>query len=257
MYVRYWPYALAFLAGSAFTVLILIAWHYGRAPAREDLPPRVDLSIVDGETYRVARVVDGDTIVLENGLHIRYAGANTPEKGRFVQDVAPLALEATERNRELVEGKLVRLKLAGTPLDAHGRVVARITVAAANGAELDVEAALLKEGLARAMGLGLPTGEYQRLKTLEDEAKAARAGIWGLTHPLETGKPAAFPFCAASGGKVFHRVDCPQAGRLSAANFIGFAELDKALASGRKPCSQCLKNQTTAPAKEASPDNGN
>ena len=253
---RYWPYVLAFLAGSAFTVLLQIAWRYGRAPAREDRPLRVDLSIADGETYRVARVVDGDTIVLENGLHVRYAGANTPEKGRFIKDVAPLALEATERNRALVEGKLVRLKLAGTPLDAYGRVVARVTASQEDGGELDVEAVLLKEGLAKTLGLGLPPEEYQRLKALQDEAKVARLGIWGVPHPLETGNPKAFQFCAASDGKVFHRVDCRQAARLSAANFIGFATLDEALASGRKPCTQCLKNRATAPKEGVPPDDG-
>jgi len=55
---------------------------------------------------------------------------------------------------------------------------------------------------------------------------------------------------------VVHRVDCRQAARLSAASFIGFATLDEALASGRRPCTQCLKNQATAPKEQVPPDDG-
>ena len=30
---------------------------------------------------KAAKVIDGDTIVLENGEHVRYIGMDTPEKG--------------------------------------------------------------------------------------------------------------------------------------------------------------------------------
>jgi len=34
------------------------------------------------EEALVTRVIDGDTVVLENGEHVRYIGIDTPERGR-------------------------------------------------------------------------------------------------------------------------------------------------------------------------------
>ena len=91
----------------------------------------------DGGIYRVRSVVDGDTVVLENGLHIRYQGINAPETGHFVKDPAPLGAEATARNRELVEGKRVRLALARQPQDAYGRVISRISALPEEGSSAE------------------------------------------------------------------------------------------------------------------------
>lgn len=57
-----------------------------------------------GNYYLVTRVIDGDTIVLANGIHVRYIGIDTPESDESGYK------EATEANRELVEGKKVRLE---------------------------------------------------------------------------------------------------------------------------------------------------
>jgi micrococcal nuclease len=48
----------------------------------------------NAETFRVKQVVDGDTIILEDGTKVRYIGLNTPERGR------PFYEEATEANRK-------------------------------------------------------------------------------------------------------------------------------------------------------------
>src|SRR3989338_417097 len=47
----------------------------------------------------VERIVDRDTIVLQNGDIVRYVGITSPETGE------PFEKEATEANRKLVEGK--------------------------------------------------------------------------------------------------------------------------------------------------------
>jgi endonuclease YncB( thermonuclease family) len=244
---RFGPYAAVFAAGFAAALLVQFVWRAGREPAREGTQATADLNVVSGGAYRVARVVDGDSIVLDSGLHVRYAGVNTPELGRFVSAPAPLAKEAAARNRELVEGRRVRLTLSETPVDAHGRLIAHAVVLSENAGELDVEAALLREGLARAMGIGLRAGEYERLKALEERAKADKLGIWGAPASAQGDAPARFPFCASSEGRVFHRADCPQAQHISPANFEGYRSMEEALATGRRPCSQCLKEGASQP----------
>lgn len=57
----------------------------------------------------VSRIIDGDTIEVNiNGdsYRVRYIGIDTPEIGE------PFADEATDKNRELVEGQIVWLGLS-------------------------------------------------------------------------------------------------------------------------------------------------
>jgi len=49
-------------------------------------------------TYLVTRVIEGDTIVLENGEKVRYIGIDTPE----ISQNECFALEAKKKNEELV-----------------------------------------------------------------------------------------------------------------------------------------------------------
>jgi len=224
---------LAFVLGLG-AGYVLCAWRHSQAKA----PLAVDLSVVDNGVYRVRKVVDGDTVVLENGLHIRYHGMNAPETGRWVMDKSVIGPAATARNIELVEGKRVRLKLAREPLDIHGRVVAQLFALpdSPDGEEVDVRATLLKEGWARAMGMGMTAEEYRDLKACEDAAKAAKAGMWGL----EEKERLAQPYCAAEKTAVYHLSTCPLARRITPGNLHLYATPEEAEAAGLKPCSKCL-----------------
>ncbi|MCW8130177.1 MAG: thermonuclease family protein [Planctomycetota bacterium] len=239
-------HALACAGGSALALAVQFLLEKGASAPPANAQKVIDLRVADGGVYRVRRVVDGDTIVLENGLHVRYQGVNTPEAGRWVKDPAPLSAEATARNRALVDGRFVRLALGPEPLDEYGRVVARVRVTdepkpgAPAGPGTDVEALLLKEGLARVFGLGLTPADREALAAAESEARAAKAGQWGLERSAEA--EAAFPFCASSSGEVFHRSACAQARRIVAAHYQGYRSEEEARASGRRPCSQCMKD---------------
>ena len=242
---RYLSHILAFGAGALCCWALQTFYRKGVAEISNESPPALELGVSEGETYRVRRVVDGDTIALENGLHVRFAGVNTPERGRYVIDPAPLAEQAKQRSAALMEGKRVRLRFARDPMDAHGRVVAHVyAVGESDQDEVNLEEALLREGLACALGLGLSSEEYGRLKELQTTAKEEGVGIWGLPHPLRGGNPRGLTHCASAKSGVFHRVDCSHAKRIPAANFKGYASLVEALASGRKACGQCGENGT-------------
>lgn len=248
MWYRFWPHAACFVVGVVFVLLIQVSWRYGR-PKVGSQPVQLDLSIQAGKAYRVLRVIDGDTLALENGLHVRYAGINTPEKGRFVIEPAPLSEAATLRNRELIEGRAVFLNVAETPVDAYGRVVAHVIALNPDGTETDVQAELLKEGLGRVMGLGLARGEYNRLKELQAEARFSKRGIWGPPENPKASENADASFCAASGGKVFHRCDCPQAKRIASDHRVIFRTAEEARTSGRQPCRQCQPEPAASTAE--------
>ena len=153
--------------------------------------PRVEIE--DGGTHRVVRVVDGDTIDLENGLRLRYMAVDTPEMGVWRDDrqPQPFAVEATEANRLLVEEKLVRIQLGPRTFDPYGRLLARVFVEAPDGGELDVGMKLLEEGLGHAVGPDLNDVNYHEALRAEAAAQAAGRGLWASDQSAQgAGQPA-------------------------------------------------------------------
>ena len=138
------------------------------------------VTLEDNSEHRVTRVVDGDTIQLENGMRVRYIAVDTPEMGTWRDDrkPEPFAQAATEANRRMVEGKMIRLKLGPRPIDQYGRVLARVFVQDGSS-ETDVGMKLLQEGLGNAISRDLNTVNYHEAKRAEAAARAARRGKWG------------------------------------------------------------------------------
>ena len=69
-------------------------------------------------TYKVKKVIDGDTFLIENGLTVRLAGVDTPEKGK------PGSAKARAYLRNQIEGKKVLIRPVAK--DCYRRVVAYV-----------------------------------------------------------------------------------------------------------------------------------
>lgn len=142
---------------------------------------RFELSYREGRSYQVRYVVDGDTIIIEPGLYVRYAGVNTPEVKAVVDVQRPLGDEATAANRELVEGREVRLRFGGRKLDRYGRLLACVQVYDVKTGEWrDVGEELARRGLAKPMYGTDPSPNRESVARAADEAKSAGRGLWGL-----------------------------------------------------------------------------
>lgn len=131
--------------------------------------PAIASSTMPSGDYFVRDVIDGDTIVLDNGETVRYVGMDTPEINE------PFYLEAKVRNVMLVQGRPVRVLVCGMePRDRYGRVLAWVT-----SGGTPVNETLLKEGLAKVMTIP-PCGlvRANAFKALENEARDKKLGIW-------------------------------------------------------------------------------
>lgn len=132
----------------------------------------------------VSRVIDGDTIELSSGERVRYIGIDTPELRQrngsaWVYDPRPYAEEAKEFNRNLVEGRSVRLEFDVQKRDKFGRLLAYVYLG-----DKMVNIELLKEGY--AMIYTYPPN----VKYVEEFLKAqldARENERGLWRELERG----------------------------------------------------------------------
>ncbi|HEY3042281.1 MAG TPA: thermonuclease family protein, partial [Pyrinomonadaceae bacterium] len=71
-------------------------------------PP--DPGVTSGELEYVQRVVEGGTLVLGTGEHVRLIGVNTPETVHPKKAVEAFGKEASAFSKRMVEGKLVRLE---------------------------------------------------------------------------------------------------------------------------------------------------
>ena len=120
---------------------------------------------------KVVRVIDGDTIEIAGGAHVRYIGMDTPETYPKVEFYGP---EAKAKNIELVEGKLVTLEKDVSDTDKYGRLLRYVYV---DGVFVNGE--LVRLGYAEAVAYPPDTRYQWQLEQLEKEAKAAKLGIWG------------------------------------------------------------------------------
>lgn len=128
----------------------------------------------------VAHVIDGDTVELSDGRHLRYIGIDTPETRRrqgeqWVVDPEPYAREATDANRRLVEGQHVRLEEDVESHDRYGRLLAYVYVG-----EVMVNAKLVEDGYAQPMTIPPNVKYAERFKQLAAEARRQHRGLWGL-----------------------------------------------------------------------------
>ncbi|MFQ5959928.1 MAG: thermonuclease family protein [Candidatus Methylomirabilales bacterium] len=116
---------------------------------------------------KVERVIDGDTVILEDGRRVRYVGINTPERDQ------PHFAEAVALNRRLTEGKHVRLEGDEVREDGYHRLLAYVYV---DGHM--VNARLIEEGLAHVFAFPPNLRYYDRFLELQRRARVARRGIW-------------------------------------------------------------------------------
>ena len=134
-------------------------------------------SEVPGTQARVSRVVDGDTIIVAldgEDYRVRYIGIDAPETVRPDWPVEPFGPEASEFNKQLVEGKTVWLERDVTETDQFGRLLRYVWL---EDGRL-VNAVLVEEGCARAVTLPPDVKHAADVVRLQREAQANERGLW-------------------------------------------------------------------------------
>jgi len=177
----------------------------------------------------VAKVIDGDTIVLETGEHVRYLGIDAPELDKQQGGPAFYAREAAKYNKQLVLLKKVRLEFDVEKKDAYGRLLAYVFVK-----DLFVNGELVKRGYAQAM-IKPPNVKYRDLLVkYQNEAMSKEIGLW-----QEKKTDTASQYVGNKRSYVFHRPDCSYAAKVPEKNRIIFRNRLDAIKVGYAPCKRC------------------
>lgn len=146
-----------------------------------------------GESYRVTRVIDGDTIELENGERVRYIGIDTPETTDPRKPVQCFGVEASKKNKELVEGKIVRLEKDITDKDKYNRLLRYVWV---GGTFVNLD--LIKQGFAQSYSYPPDIKHQDQFIAAQKKAREAKAGLWSACS-TGTGTTATFLLAPAEG----------------------------------------------------------
>ncbi len=132
-----------------------------------------------GPTRAVTRVVDGETVALDDGSELRLIGALAPR----ARDVGsppgawPPEIATQEALRDLVLGKSIEIRFDGAREDRYGRHLAQAFLI--DGAQrLWVQGHLLENGFARAYATRGSRACAAELLAAERAARQAGRGLW-------------------------------------------------------------------------------
>ncbi|MCB4757311.1 MAG: thermonuclease family protein [Elusimicrobia bacterium] len=180
-------------------------YHYHR---KKKAPAKSESNQYKDRVFVVKRVVDGDTVVLDNGEKVRLIGVDTPESHKSkklyrdaersqqdVETIRALGKRATAFTNDLVQGRKVLLEFDESNAvkgnrDRYGRLLAFISlyqnpekqnsnvviVTNPNG-NIFVNATIIRSGFGNAY-TKYPFKYMEDFRTYEKEARSARRGLW-------------------------------------------------------------------------------
>lgn len=141
--------------------------------------PALKCELEAGPARAVVKVLDGETLALDDGTQVRLIGALAPRSlDGGAEDAAwPLEHAARAELERLALGKSVELGFAGRRNDRYGRLLAHVFVR--SGSErIWLQGELLRSGHARAYALPGNVGCQEDLLGAERQARDAEAGLW-------------------------------------------------------------------------------
>jgi len=168
------------------------------------------------ETFKVTRVIDGDTIEIKGGERVRYIGIDTPETIDPRKPIQCFGVEASKKNKELVGGKTVRLEKDITNRDKYNRLLRYVYVG-----NVFINLELVKQGFAYSYPYP-PDIKYQdQFIKAQQEAQKTKQGLWNACPPKQENSSTKVVSpthsdgsclikgnISSSGEKIYHIVGC-------------------------------------------------
>lgn len=156
------------------------------APLVEASPPIATNSAVigavigiEGERALVTKVIDGDTIVVNDKSTVRFIGVDTPETVDPRRPVGCFGKEASNEAKQLLSGQEIILQKDVSDTDKYGRSLRYIFLPLENDRLLFVNDYLVREGFAKVLTYPPDVKYNEQFRQAEKEAKESKRGLWG------------------------------------------------------------------------------
>ncbi|GAB4218690.1 MAG: hypothetical protein Fur009_0830 [Candidatus Microgenomates bacterium] len=176
--INRWILILIFILGLIFGKKDFLKNKDIKNELKDIISPTIKLN-QDENFYQVVNVVDGDTLDVEiNGQikRIRVIGINTPELKDPRKPVECFAQEASQKAKELLLGKKIRLETDSTQadFDKYGRLLRYVKVD--NGQDFGL--LMIKEGYAFEYTYNIPYKKQVDYKLAQEQARENKKGLW-------------------------------------------------------------------------------
>lgn len=226
------------------------------APPRDEDAKHEEAEVraqVRRELYQVIKVVDGDTLdVSIEGFveRLRLIGIDTPETVDPRKPVQCFGLEASNKAKDILAGKLVELESDPTQgeRDKYGRLLRYVRLP--DGTNFNMF--MISGGYAHEYTYSVPYRYQEEFREAEAAARASKAGLWadGACSDDTRGATASSPgdACAikgniSSGGeKIYHMVGCAYYDKTTITESVGekwFCSESEAESAGWRKAKNC------------------
>lgn len=190
------------------------------------LAERVGEERTPADRFRVARVIDGDTVELTGGDRVRLLALDTPERGERYYE------SAKELLARMVLGKLVRFEYGNARRDRYGRLLGYVYV----------DDSLLTNRVLIDSGLGylylfedndLTRPQVKDMLVSQRNAMGRKVGLWSVRREPEE------YYVATERSFRLHRPSCEAVRNLKPGHYRVFKTREEGLAEGLSPCREC------------------
>ncbi len=137
---------------------------------------------LEGEKVYVSKVVDGDTIIVNEQTTVRFIGIDTPETVDPRRPVGCFGKEASNEVKNLLTGKSVILEKDVSDKDKYNRILRYIYLPMDDGQLLFVNDYLVREGFGKVLTYPPDVKFDAQFREAERQAKEKRKGLWGKCH---------------------------------------------------------------------------
>lgn len=184
---------------------------------------------------RVHEVLTGDTVRLEGGKTLKYAGLSAPPLQSRLTLVRQYGAEALAFNKAMTEGKKVFIEWGSQIRDGRGNLLGYVFLEDGRS----VNQAIIKEGHARS-AVTPPNRRYAgTFRKLELDARRNKRGLWKQEpeNPFLKSE-----IIGEKNTKIFYLPDSPELDRIPQANLIKFRSRVEAKAAGYRACKTCSQS---------------
>jgi micrococcal nuclease len=186
------------------------------------------------ESIKCTKVVDGTTIILNNGEPVRLVGVNIPETRNNNKRVERYRNEAFVFTKKMVEGKEVRLEYNQQQRDKQGRLLAYVYLT--DGTFLNAE--IIKQGYGYA-DTNFPFKHMEEFGKYEKEAREAKRGLWADRPSKKKPKHIREFYLGANDSTIYHVPTCALIRKVDPQDRKLFNSVKKAVDAGYVPCKIC------------------